>query len=227
MCGASFKRRPAVVRAGYGRYCSLRCSGLAQRTRVERKCEICGKSFEPKLAEVAKGKGRFCSRGCFDQSRRGNRRDLVAHRLTRSRGHPLAPPSGIVAVSRLRLYDKIGPGQHPCHWCAKPVRWQVGRGVRDQDVLVVDHLDHDPTNDAIDNLVPSCNSCNAHRRQDGRSAIIRDDEDVVYRSGKKVRAIRRRCQYCGVEFLAAAAQVKIDKARFCSRSCARRRDHSS
>lgn len=41
-------------------------------------------------------------------------------------GHPLAT-NGSVREHRAVLFDKIGPGMHSCHWCAKPVTWG-GRG---------------------------------------------------------------------------------------------------
>lgn len=78
--------------------------------------------------------------------------------------HPLAGSQGKVLVHRVVLYDAIGPGPHPCHWCGKPVDWT--KGVT-RDSLTVDHLDDDRSNNARENLVPSCNECNTTR---GRSS---------------------------------------------------------
>jgi hypothetical protein len=62
------------------------------------------------------------------------------------------------------LYDTIGPGSHPCHWCETPVEWRTntGAGVYDGD-LVVDHLDGNDQNDELANLAPTCNRCNTLR----------------------------------------------------------------
>ncbi len=144
--------------------------------------------------------------------------------MTRAVGHPLAPPSGAVAISRVTLYDRIGPGEHPCHWCGDLVEWMVGRGVRNPRALLVDHLDHDATNDDPANLVPSCNPCNSHRRHNGNSAIIEPDELVFITSdGHATRGVKRSCEQCDTEFVTRPAEVAKGKGRFCSRSCARRR----
>lgn len=79
-------------------------------------------------------------------------------------GHPLARQKGQVLQHRVVLYDAIGPGPHPCHWCGATVVWteQVTT-----DALVVDHLDENRANNHLSNLVPSCNPCNANRRRWG------------------------------------------------------------
>ncbi|QAY13973.1 HNH endonuclease [Mycobacterium phage Colt] len=65
-----------------------------------------------------------------------------------------------VAEHRIVLYDKIGPGTHPCHWCGKPVTWGEG--------LQTDHVDWDRLNNTPDNLVPSCRPCNFNRHNPNR-----------------------------------------------------------
>lgn len=185
----------------------------------ERNCEKCGAPFTPKQASRV---GRFCSRDCYNAAGRGPRKESVAHRLRTAKGHPLTPSSGIVAVARLVLYDEIGPGSHPCHWCGETVRWIVGGGPTTPGSLLADHVDHDPTNDAPENLVPSCNQCNSHRtRRGGRTPIQADDLTVMW-SGVRTRAVKRNCETCDGEFLAIPAQLAKGRGRFCSRSCARR-----
>lgn len=43
--------------------------------------------------------------------------------LTMQQGHPLAGGSGGLAEHRKVLYEKIGPGEHSCHWCGKSLGW--------------------------------------------------------------------------------------------------------
>lgn len=62
-----------------------------------------------------------------------------------------------IGEHRLVLFEKIGPGEHACHWCGVLVRWSRHRA---RDELVVDHLDRDVGNNAPDNLEPSCSRCN-------------------------------------------------------------------
>lgn len=75
-------------------------------------------------------------------------------------GHPLATAQNKVAVHRVVLYERIGPGRHPCHWCGKSLPWMGGADV----AINVDHLDHNRLNNDPDNLVPSCLDCNTKRR---------------------------------------------------------------
>lgn len=86
--------------------------------------------------------------------------------------HPLASARGKVYVHRAVLWEKIGPGQHPCYWCGDLVEWKVGPpGTRHGD-LTVDHLDgHGDNNDPM-NLVPSCRDCNSGRASAARAEAL-------------------------------------------------------
>lgn len=75
--------------------------------------------------------------------------------------HPLASFYGELLEHRKVLYEKIGPGSHPCHWCGKMREWaNGGQGIH------VDHLDDDKLNNNPDNLVPSCKRCNGYRSKE-------------------------------------------------------------
>lgn len=76
--------------------------------------------------------------------------------------HPLSAKGGLVMEHRSVLYDAIGPGEHECHWCSTSVSWERTWPAH-ADALVVDHVDHDRSNNDRDNLVPSCQRCNANR----------------------------------------------------------------
>lgn len=73
-------------------------------------------------------------------------------------GHPLARAKGQVYLHRVVLYDAIGTGPHPCHWCGCLVDWNG-----DPALLAVDHVDGDRLNNVRENLVPSCTRCNVTR----------------------------------------------------------------
>lgn len=129
--------------------------------------------------------------------------------------HPLRGKRGEVFEHRVVLYDHIGPGPHPCHWCGSPVDWRVRaqwasfRG----DELVVDHLDGNPQNNDPANLVPSCFTCNTRRGPN----IIREGEPYLVRSnGNRIRADKTTCQTCGAHFLYAP---QLTDGKYCSRAC--------
>lgn len=191
---------------------------------VTQNCETCGGQFRTHGSQTKRGRGKYCSRRCYYDSQRRIRKESLARRMRKAKGHPIAPPSGTVAVARLVLYDKIGPGRHPCHWCGDPIEWLTGQS--QPGAIFADHVDFDPANDDPSNLVPSCNVCNAHRQQSGKRALIAGDEPIVYVNGRRRRAVGRTCEYCGEAFLAPASVLlptQNGKGRFCSRSCARRR----
>lgn len=167
----------------------------------------------------------FCSPRCYHASptRRLPRTDKPKQsRVQRATGHPIAPPSGFVAVCRLVLYEKVGPGSHPCHWCGTTVEWLPGHGTI-KGALIADHLDWNIHNNSPENLVPSCNDCNAHRLSGPREKRIKPGElFVTNANGSRSRAMKQTCADCGTEFVARIAQIKIGRGLFCSRSCARR-----
>ena len=109
--------------------------------------------------------------GCYCRLRRTGtlERRVWSYRSMSSHGyvrvssvdHPMANGKGYVYEHRMVLYDAIGQGSHPCHWCKQPVQWVNGR--LHKWALVPDHLDGVKSNNDLSNLVPSCNTCNSSR----------------------------------------------------------------
>lgn len=167
--------------------------------RQVRSLELCGRHYSRlhKYGDPLAG-----ATGHADKPRR--------YRAVKASGHPLASKSGLMLVHRKILFDEIGWGPHPCHWCGVHVDWRVGRDAIKS--LVVDHLDHDKLNNALSNLVPSCNYCNGHRHEgdqwtqwtEGDPVGVRqlssfcrrghplDEESVYIRPDTK----QRRCGVC-------------------------------
>lgn len=140
---------PDVVRrvASYaGQECSI--DGCTEQPRRNGMCEFHSqqmRTWGDPLVEItmaADGDG---------TTRKDGYRTVTVH------GHPLADRWGHVLEHRKVLYDKIGPGAHPCHWCGASVTWDSGYS------LTTDHVDFDRSNNDPANLVPSCNPCNAAR----------------------------------------------------------------
>ena len=102
--------------------------------------------------------------------------------ITRMPEHPLARHRGYVYLHRAVLYDAIGAGGHPCHWCGSLVVWEDGS-------LTADHLDWNRENNDPANLIPSCLACNSKRYR------LRTDRGSANPNAKlrecDVQAIRR------------------------------------
>lgn len=85
--------------------------------------------------------------------------------------HPMAMKNGNVWEHRAVLFDAIGYGPHPCHWCQHPVDW---RAEHRPDQLHVDHLDGMGDNNDLANLVPSCPTCNTGRGSTARHEAMKE-----------------------------------------------------
>lgn len=78
------------------------------------------------------------------------------------RPHPVEDSRHRFYLHRAVLYDAIGAGPHGCQWCEwEGLQW--GLGSQDVDNLVVDHVDHDRSNNRRSNLVPTHAWCNNNR----------------------------------------------------------------
>lgn len=178
---------------------------------MENNCERCGARYSraPSLL------GRFCSTECGYAARTMER---TTHRRMRYLPtHPLSGKTGLVSAARALLFDRIGPGWHACHWCSRVVEWRVGEPGNARDALIADHVDGDELNDAPDNVVPSCGSCNGTRAR----KVNDTEEYIVRKNGTRLRATRTVCHCCGETFFVAPSALLDGKGLFCSRSCAR------
>jgi len=110
--------------------------------------------------------------GDVDRVSTGERTFVRRYKRKSAKGHPLVNRNGTAYVHRIVLYDAIGPGPHPCHWCSVDLHWLPEPG---QEGLHVDHLDGVGDNNALDNLVASCKRCNSARgvkaRRDALAAL--------------------------------------------------------
>jgi hypothetical protein len=120
-------------------YCRQMCTMHYQRARKD------GHAGSAASRRAARGAG------SLDQS--------TGYRVLHLTDHPLANAQGRTLEHRAVLYDAIGEGPHPCHWCGTPLPWRGPAHRR----ICVDHLDDSTTNNDRSNLVPSCLDCNTKR----------------------------------------------------------------
>ena len=185
-------------------------------------CEHCQQPFIRKCYAANRPTPRFCSYKCRGE---GTRKPLDQRKQSYEFrwimvGHPLNYRDVLtkIPLHRLVLYNKIGPGPHPCHWCHKPVNWLPGKSTG-SGALVADHLDQNKTNNAPDNLVPSCHGCNAYR--DHPNKILDHEPFITDKKGYRHRAVVRICQHCHKLFQHLAAEARPNRGLFCSQKCAR------
>lgn len=183
---------------------------------ITRDCGFCGTAFTRPPSHA----GEYCSRPCAYAARR-KAEPGTKYRMLHRPGHPLAGKSPYIPEHRALLWDKIGPGVHPCHHCSVPLEWLPGSKNR-RGVLTVDHVDRNSHNNALENLVPSCQRCNTMNRD----MTVEDTEDFRTRpNGTRLRGERRTCEFCAEEYIGwptSKRDRELGKGRFCSRSCARK-----
>lgn len=141
------------------------------------------------------------------------------YRYVRRKHHPLAGASGYIPEHRLILWEKIGPGSHPCHWCGVSVTWLPG-GRTAKGCLITDHVDRNPKNNDPDNLVPACQACNIRRGKGDRF----DNAPSLITNGVREAATEKVCQTCAKPFLIATKLLgrkgkNANAGRYCSRRC--------
>jgi hypothetical protein len=168
------------------------------------------------------------SKGCKNQKLWDElRRTAIPRPIPKSRyrklrrvGHPLATSDGHVAEHRFVLYEKIGPGEHPCHWCGKMLRWTPGEQLPDS--ITPDHLDSIKRNNVPDNLVPSCQKCNSSRthHENFDKRIKPGDAVITLKNGHRIKAVESICAECGFSFAHPVKPSRRSRGKFCSKHCA-------
>lgn len=158
-------------------------------------CKNCGKECDRPPSQVGGG---YCSPKCAYAALRKERPGPGCRRVSYEPNHPLTGKNGYVLKSRAVLFNQIGWGPHACHWCGRRVDWKVGTRGSPAGSLVADHVDNDPANDAITNLVVACGPCNVHRSRPTQFPV---HELHCERCGRTINAAYKRrppiiCRNC-------------------------------
>jgi hypothetical protein len=204
-CGTQFSAQ-ASRRPGKTAYCSDSCKIQSQSGSpvVSLLCAQCGAAFSRLLRIVRRTPDQtsfFCSRQCRGAHYRGEHHPgwkggLIPYNAVYTTRY-IAPYVYVPEHQRV-LAQVIGIGPHRCHWCGRLVDW-LPFGMMPAKALIPDHVDGNPSNNAPQNLVPSCTACNTQRMN---PRIIQEGETYVLNHlGQKRRAEWRRCQQCEQPFL--------------------------
>lgn len=122
--------------------CSIRCTNLLKGSRVIVRCSHCGKDVEKQLSKLDNSKSGlyFCNRICKEAAQRYL---------------PDIQPDHYGSSKNPAIYYRrkaFGYYPHECQLCGYS---------ENKAALVVHHIDHDRSNDDIDNLIILCANCHA------------------------------------------------------------------
>jgi hypothetical protein len=138
VCGTIFKRQKRFLKA---HTCSARCVKLAKGERIIVQCAHCGKDIEKPQSRLDKSRSGllFCNRECKELGQQYLKEIQPHHYGTAS------PETGY----RTKAFKHY---PHECQLCGYK---------ENKAALVVHHIDHDRSNDDIDNLIILCANCHA------------------------------------------------------------------
>ena len=177
------------------KHCSAQCQrdALAERQRGE--AASLPECSTPGCGKRANRKGSGLCEACYMRMRRKGTTDykpLPAHKIEQSAGyiwlrepgHPLSDSRGLVYEHRYVFYEHNGNGPFKCYWCGREVWWEM---------MHVDHLDDDKSNNNINNLAPSCPLCNQKR---GRWKMVAKQQangiQITYKGKTKTAGVWAR-----------------------------------
>ena len=122
---------------------------------------------------------RFWRYGSYERSRARVSSYIHTHGyvVEHAPGHFLANSANEVFQHRRVFFEANGEGPFSCHWCSSHLEWST---------LHIDHLDDVKTNNVIDNLKPSCPTCNTARGAWKLNALYLQKYGIEYQ-GKRYR----------------------------------------
>ena len=145
-CSTWFYRRRDYIKDPDNCHCSLKCAHAYRKTSITTTCDYCGKEITRKPSLLKKYKYHYCSRNCSAAA--NNKR----HRS--GKNHPNYT-NGSKSYRKRALREYGHKCQNPDCLLTKEL------GELPVEMLDVDHIDNDRSNNAIENLQVLCVWCHA------------------------------------------------------------------
>ena len=140
ICGKEFYVKPSHQKLGWGKYCSANCRSKSQFNGKNVNCEVCAKSIYRSLKSLSNSRSKsglfFCSKSC---------QTLWRNKIFKEENHG----NWINGESAYRNILIRSGRVTKCLLC----------GYLDQRALSAHHIDHERTNNKVDNLTWLCLNC--------------------------------------------------------------------
>lgn len=139
ICNKELYVKPSHQKHGWGKYCSIKCRHIGQRTGKKVECYVCSKEIWRTKSQLRKSKSKksFCSKRC---------QTLWRNKYYSGKKHPNWKGGHCLEYRKIMLQSKIVP---KCQIC----------GEKNVKVLLVHHKDYNRKNHQIKNLVWLCWNC--------------------------------------------------------------------
>jgi len=130
------------------KYCSKECRA-ATRARPEKQCPLCGGTFQPKTSGAM-----YCSRPCADKAHairmlgdsNPNYKDGTSYSKWFKETRPL-------------IFERDKDACVACSATFEPIRYERDGAPAQRSNLIVHHLDENPANNQVGNLILLCYPC--------------------------------------------------------------------
>lgn len=163
LCKKEFYAKPNWLKIGHGKYCSIRCRGVAKRKGKQVKCGVCAKEIYKSLKSIKGSQSGklFCSKKC----------SLVWHNSYFVRERHSNWKTGEFSYKQHVLRTGV---KAYCRLCNKD----------DTRILLVHHLDKDRSNNALSNLTWLCHNCHflVHQYKERENALAKVHTNEYARS---------------------------------------------
>ena len=138
ICAKSFYAKPSHIKIGWGRFCSSKCQYRSYKTGKYVVCHTCGVEVYKRLTSLAHSKSKkyFCSKSC--QTKWRNRQYMGDKHLQWKEGKSV--------YRNILVRNGLKPR---CLLCK----------LKDKRILAVHQIDHDRSNNKIENLSWLCHNC--------------------------------------------------------------------
>ncbi len=136
-CGDTFDKQKRFVKDGKADFCSTKCMHESRLVQVMGPCGACGNKVSKAKSKVGKSGLLFCNRKCKEQAQSGVGRVLKCG----------VSKDGSTTYRSLAFHHY----QKKCEWCQFDI----------EALLDVHHVDHDRSNNRLENLLVLCVMCHA------------------------------------------------------------------
>ena len=138
ICEKKFYTKPFHFNKGWGKYCSKQCQNEGQKTGQFVKCKICSTKVwrMQRSIEHSTSKNFFCGKSC--------------QAIWRNQTYMSEKHSGW--INGIRTYRNIIRRSGVIEVCTKC-------GYKNTKVLIVHHIDHNRSNNSLNNLMWLCRNC--------------------------------------------------------------------